>query len=195
MASATKQAKVAVVVGLAAGAVALGTGIALARTYRPSIDFLGRSVAGGSGSEAWSRSNLGATVVLLAAAVAAGVLAVRAQAAGRLGRGGARRGVILAGTVVALVAAVLALLTRPLVAWDQIALRSVRTGTDVQGYWFGAFSDDVVFVLVDGVEVSQREYAVVLLAHLGAPVLAVVALAVVAAAVLRRSGDGTPQPA
>jgi len=80
---------------------------------------------------------------------------------------------------------VVTMITRPLVEWDQLALRAVTVGSDVDGYWTAAFGDDVRFVLTRSTEVSQREYGAVLITHLAAPVVAAIALLIVGAVVRR----------
>ena len=62
-------------------------------------------------------------------------------------------------------------ITKPAVEWDQLALSSVTVGSNIDGYWPAAFGDDVLFVLIGDVEVSQGEYGAVLIAHLAAPVV------------------------
>ena len=60
-------------------------------------------------------------------------------------------------------------ISRPAVEWDQLALSSVTVDSDIDGYWTAAFGDDVLFVLIGDVEVSQGDYGAVLVAHLAAP--------------------------
>jgi hypothetical protein len=122
----------------------------------------------------------------------AGVLFLLASAVAAIA-GAVRRSVLVpACAAVATVAAVVTLLTRSLVAWDQVGLRSVTVGTDVAGYWTAAFDDEVVLVLVGGTEASPGEYAVALAAHLGAPVLGAAAL-LVATIVVARSVRRAPR--
>lgn len=87
----------------------------------------------------------------------------------------------------AAVAAVVALWTRPLVQWDQLALWAVTTGTNADGYWYAAFNDEVRFVLVDGAEISQGQYAPAAVAHLVAPFLGAVALTAACVVLIRRA--------
>lgn len=64
---------------------------------------------------------------------------------------------------------------------------SVTDGSDSDGYWTAAFGDHVRFVIADGTEISQGEYAASLLMHLGAPVLGAATLTFVAMGLLRQS--------
>lgn len=93
-------------------------------------------------------------------------------------RGTARRKVGVIGSAVA--AMLLTLVTSfvwYLVKWDQVAMQAVTVGDDLKGLWFAAFSDRVMFVLIGGVEVSQRVFAPWVVVHLVAPVLALAAMA------------------
>jgi quinol-cytochrome oxidoreductase complex cytochrome b subunit len=71
------------------------------------------------------------------------------------------------------IAAVVGLASGYLLPWDQLALRAVQVGTDLDGYrWL--LDDDVRFVLRDGLEVSVAWLRVVFAVHVLAvsPVLA-----------------------
>ena len=87
-------------------------------------------------------------------------------------------------------AAVAASFTGHLLPWDQVALRAVTVGGYMGGYGF-LRHDDVLFVLIDGVEISpvtlQRWLAVHVL------VVSPVLVGLVVAA-WRRSGRATPRP-
>lgn len=100
-----------------------------------------------------------------------------------------RNAVALAASTLALVMAGLTIFTRALVEWDQLALWSVTVGKDLGGYWLAGFDDDVRFILVGNQELSPGEYVPVLITHLGAPIVAGMALLVVGAVLLR-----TPAP-
>jgi quinol-cytochrome oxidoreductase complex cytochrome b subunit len=79
------------------------------------------------------------------------------------------RSLLPAAGIVLVVAA--AAFTGQLVAWDQLSLRAVTVGSNYYGLR-GAFDDQVVFVLVDGVEVAAttfRRWAVV---HVALPPVA-----------------------
>lgn len=52
------------------------------------------------------------------------------------------------------------------------------------------FHDGVRFSLIDGREVSEGEYAVALLTHLGAPVIGAVALVITTVAAIRLARTG-----
>ena len=91
--------------------------------------------------------------------------------------------------------AVLTLLTRPLVQWDQLALWAVTTGSGMSGYWYAGFDNGVRFVLVGNTEVTQGQYAPMLLMYLIAPMLGAVALIITTVQLARGArsanrGDG-----
>lgn len=104
-----------------------------------------------------------------------------------------RRVVVLVGSITALVAACTTLFTQRLVAWDQLAINAVTIGSNQHGYWDAAFGHDVEFVLSNGMELSQRAYAAALIVHLAAPVVGILALAVVCVAVLKPT-TSRPEP-
>jgi hypothetical protein len=171
-----------VVVALAVAAVAAvataALGFVLADVYRPQDQ-------GG----AWRNTHLVVSVAFLVGSATAAVVGVVSVTDGRRPRVPV---LVPVCALVATVAAAVTLLTRSLVAWDFLGLRSVTVGTDVSGYWTPAFDDEVVIVLVGATEATPGEYAVALLAHLAAPVLGAAAL-VVATRVARRSLR-RPQP-
>ena len=101
-----------------------------------------------------------------------------------------RRPVPIVASAVATLAAAVAILTRDLVGWDQLALWSVTTGEDISGYWVAAFDDRVRFVVVDAQEVGQSTYARSLTVHLVSPLAALAALSVAWRSV-RESGRGS----
>ncbi len=178
----TRSLALALVTLAAVGALAAaGAGLVLADVYRPVAAASWTDVAALRAevrrSESVSSWHLGATVVYLAATVAATVLVARVVTQ----RDGpaVRRAVVFVALAAATATAVLTLLSRALVEWDQLALWSVTVGIDVSGYWPAAFDDTVRFVLLDNMEVSPDQYRTALLVHLGAPVAGAVALAVV----------------
>ena len=80
-------------------------------------------------------------------------------------------------------------ITRPLLAWDQLALRSVTIGSDIDGYWTAAFGDNVRYVLRQNSEISQRQYGAVLITHLASPVVAATAFLFLAMVLIHRRAD------
>jgi hypothetical protein len=109
---------------------------------------------------------------------------------GSLRKTGLRSLVAFGAATMAVATAVVGLWTRRLVQWDQLALWAVATGTNAYGYWYASFNDGVRFVLVDGAEVSQTEYATAVIAHVAAPLLGIAALAMVVVAVIRAKRPG-----
>lgn len=183
--------RVGVVVALAScvaiGAAAVVTGAVLATDYRPthSVSF---SLPDGAGeADRWDDVNAAAVVLsLLASAVLLVVVTMRSVGGLRVAGPWGRASVIaITGALVALGAAVVALLTRSLVQWDQLALWSVVAGHDVDGY-FAALRDDVRFVIVGDAEVSRSQYTAALVAHLAAPAVSLVGAGVAGWASLRQ---------
>jgi hypothetical protein len=113
----------------------------------------------------------------------------------RAGRPVPRGAVVATSFIVAVAAAIVTSLTRHLVEFDYVGLRSVTVGLDMSGYWFAAFDDNVRFIFVHNRRVSQGEYIPALIAHLAAPILGVAALAIIAWTLLSpTSRDGrTPE--
>ena len=150
-------------------------GFVLAEVYVPHV---AAGTYGGlpelRGSTGWTTAHVVLSVVLLAASVG---LTVALAWSARRGRLSARRAaVLLVASGVAVLAAVVTLVSRPLVEWDLLAMWAVTADVDGSGYWTAAFDDGVRFLFIDGREVSQGDYAPVLLVHLGAPVIGAVAL-------------------
>jgi hypothetical protein len=86
----------------------------------------------------------------------------------------------LRARVVAVSSGLLALLSWfswRLVKWDQVAFMAVTVGGDVRGLWSVAFDRGIGFVVVGGSEVSRSTFALWVLVHLVAPVLALALLA------------------
>ena len=174
------------IVGLVAGVIAAAAGLVLAGIYRPHPPggFLNRPPSEFRWTDRWRDVQLWAAVASFFASLLALALAARRRALSAA---------VLAG--VAVLTAAVTLVTRELVAWDQLALRSVTVGTDVHGFWTAAFGGDVRFVLVEGSEVSQATYRAVLLVHLAAPVIGAIALLLAALAVRRaHPADVSPAP-
>jgi hypothetical protein len=90
-----------------------------------------------------------------------------------------RRSAVATSLIVAVTAAIVTSLTRHLVEFDQVGLQSVTVGSDMSGYWFAAFDENVRFIVVHNRRVSQGEYITALIAHLAAPMLGVAALAII----------------
>ncbi len=76
-------------------------------------------------------------------------------------------------SVAALVAALTALVSGPLLPWDQLALWRVTVGSRMTGY-FPLYSDDVRYALVNGRQISIGELLTWLWVHTAAGVLALV---------------------
>lgn len=178
-----KAALALIVIGLVAAVAAAWSGAVLADVYRPHAAGVELTDPGSRRVDVCTAWHLRATWVFLAAAI--GCLAAVAWLVMRAALHRAVRVVAPAGLLVASTAAVVILLTQRLVAYQQLALRSVTTGSHIQGYWFAAFDQDVLYLLVDGVEVAQDEYAPVLVAHLAAPVIGAIALVISGSALLR----------
>ncbi|HEY9558245.1 MAG TPA: hypothetical protein VIR58_16025 [Acidimicrobiales bacterium] len=160
------------VAALVTGAV----GFVLAGSYKPHATGADMASLADSvqRSAEWSDRHSVASIVLLAASIGSLLVVLW------LGRTRALLHPVrvTAACVVAVVAAAVTVLTRARVEWDQLALWAVTVGEGIDGYWVAGFDEGVRFVIADGHEVSQGEYATALLVHLGAPVLAAVALLV-----------------
>ncbi|HSP02041.1 MAG TPA: hypothetical protein VLR27_00975 [Acidimicrobiales bacterium] len=98
-----------------------------------------------------------------------------------------RRGAVtaLGCAVVTGIATVVALATRGLVQWDQLALWAVAVGGGLDGYW-PALDDGVRFVLIEGTEVDPGDYGAAVAVHLLAHAVGVAAAAGTLALVVRR---------
>lgn len=176
-------------IGVAAALVATVVGLVLADIYRPHAPGvptaeLPSAVRRSDQWTDWHRTSGAALVIAAMVALALVIpLVAPSRATGR------RTALVIGAAAVATVMSVVTVITRSLVEWDQLALRSVTVGSDIDGYWTAAFGDDVRFVLLGGTEVSQGAYGVVLVAHLAAPALAAAALLVLGMALVRR-GEG-----
>ena len=80
--------------------------------------------------------------------------------------------------LVAFVATFITGVTRDQVQYDQLGLWAVTVGTNLEGYRVVA-DDDVRFAIVNGTEVEPSTYEAVLVVHLVAPLVVLVALAVI----------------
>jgi hypothetical protein len=187
----TRLAVALAVAGVVAAIAATWAGVILADVYRPHAAELGESTHGGGRSASWSDRHVRATAVLLATTIgtAAVVGWLRYQTERRLLGPGI---VTLGCSIAAAAAALVPWLTRVLVQWDHLALRSVTIASDHSGYWPAAFGDDVRHVFVGASEVSQSRYAFTLLVHLGTPMIGAAALAVVAWHLLRALRAAAP---
>ncbi len=189
---APRVAVVLIAVGTLAASATAVCGIVLARTFRPHAAVDSRLLPEAvQRSDRWSDwHQVAAVVFLVAAAAAVPLVVVSLDAAKATVR---RRSVVIAASGTAVLLAILTLATRALVQWDQLALRSVTVGGDRAGYWLAGFDDDVVFVLIDGTEVSQGDYVSALLTHLAAPIAGAVALVAVAVGMRHRFAAPPPE--
>jgi hypothetical protein len=174
-------------IGAVSALATVGASVALARVYRPTFGGATRE------SEGWLVLHTTAASILGMAAFAALLVLVWPT-------GGAspwRRPFPIAAAAIATVVAAVAIVTRDMVTFEQVAFASVRVGAGESGYWFAAFDPDVAFVLVDGAEVGQSAYAATLLVHLVAPAVAGVSLALAHRAVrhtdAHRAAQGAEQ--
>lgn len=101
-----------------------------------------------------------------------------------------RRWVVRSAALVAVTAALVTSFAWQLVKWDQVALRAVTVGENLRGLWFAGFDDGVRFVLVGGVEVAPSTFALWVVVHLLAPLVAVAG--VVAATIAGRRASPLP---
>jgi hypothetical protein len=147
----------------------LGLAVVLSFTYVPSgaQAWDDPTLGGGTAWTAWHRCS--AVLWMLAGGASVVALAVLTATSDRR-----RSAIALGGAVVTGIAAVVALASRALVQWDQLALSAVTVGGGLDGYW-PVFDDGVRFVLMDGVEVDPADYAVALAVHLLAHVIGAVA--------------------
>jgi hypothetical protein len=185
-----RAAVVVAFVGVAAALVATVVGLVLADIYRPHAP--GVPVAELPSalrrSDQWTDWHRIIGAALVAAAIVALALVIPLVARGE--DSGKRKGLLIGAAAVAALMSVVTVITRSLVEWDQLALWSVTVGSDIDGYWTAAFGDDVRFVLMGNTEVSQGEYAAVLIAHLATPAVAAAALLLLGTALLRRRAVG-----
>jgi quinol-cytochrome oxidoreductase complex cytochrome b subunit len=162
------------------GAGLVVTGVPLIFVYRPDDP-----VAGARSDVSWLRGAHSIASMMFVGAVAAVVRRLRVPPGWFVALG-------------ALAVALVGLISGQLIAWDQLALKSVTAASDARGI-VDALSGDVRSVLVDGTEVSRGTYAAWAVVH----VLAVPALALGLAWIARRRAtyqqpsaapDGEPAP-
>ncbi|MGC1511840.1 MAG: hypothetical protein WA797_02855 [Acidimicrobiales bacterium] len=157
-----------------AGLIAAVAAGVLAETYRPHAPGVETFLlpARVRDADRWADVHQVAVVVLSLISLVTAVVVV---AETLKSKASLRRDVSVA--IAAAGAALIAWYTTALVRWDQVALRAVTVGGDIDGYWTAAFDERVRFVLIDNTEVSQSSYAAALALHLVTPVLAVIGLA------------------
>ena len=80
--------------------------------------------------------------------------------------------------LVAFVATFITGVTRDQVQYEQLGLWAVTVGTDLEGYRV-VTDDDVRFAVVNGTEVTPSTYETILVVHLVAPLVVLLALAVI----------------
>ena len=168
-------------VGLVAAAATILAAVVLTVAYQVTFD--GRTTA----TEGWLVLHATAAPILGMAAFAAFLVLVWPTGGARSWR----RPFPIVTTAVATLAAAVAILTRDMVTWEQVAFASVRVGGGEAGYWFAAFDPDVAFVVVDGSEVGRSAYAVRLVVHLLAPVATAALLALGVRAARGQSGGSS----
>lgn len=171
---------------VAVAALTLVLAVVLSFTYVPTgaQAWDDPTLGGGTAWTAWHR--WAAVLWVLAAVACAVALTVLAASTGA----SRRAAIALGGAVGTGVGAVVALATRALVQWDQLALWAVTVGGDLDGYW-PAFDDGVRFVLVAGSEVDPGDYGVALAVHLLAHVAGLAAAVGALVALVRRArADG-----
>lgn len=170
MTTAHRTAVVLTSAAVALAALTLVLAVVLSFAYVPSgaKAWDDPTMGGGTGWRAWHQWS--AVLWMLTAGASVVALAVLAATADAPRRGA----IALGGAVVTAVAAVVAVATRGLVQWDQLALWAVTVGDGLDGYW-PVFDDGVRFVLIEGVEVDPVDYGAALAVHLLAHVVGVVA--------------------
>lgn len=130
-----------------------GTGWLTADRWYPSAP-------GATDGPPWVLRSLAAHDAHVAAAWAVSIaLAVGVVALVAVGR---QRDALLAGSVLA--AAAFAHASGPALAWQQVALRSITTGTEIGGVWM-VLDDDVLFAIVGDAEVTPGEYRNAVVLH------------------------------
>jgi hypothetical protein len=158
--------------GLVAATGSATVGFVLAEVYVPDATAWpnGELSSELQGSDGWRTAQVALSFLFLAASVA---LSFAVAWAARRTRSSA---LLLIPAGIAVLTAVVTLTSRPLVEWDQLAMWAVTADIDASGHWTAAFDDRVRFLLIDGQEVSQDDYTLVLLVHLAAPVIGAAAL-------------------
>lgn len=169
-----KIVRVLAAVGATSAVGSAVAGIVLARIYRPHVASAAATLPTSSGraSATWSDLHFASSILFLVASMltlGAVIWVLRER------RTVQRPSALVVAAALSSVAAAVTLWTRPMIQWNQLALRAVTTGSDVAGYWYAAFHD-VRFVLVGNNEVTQQQYATALIAHLAAPAVGAVLL-------------------
>ncbi|CAN5135214.1 hypothetical protein BH24ACT1_BH24ACT1_08280 [soil metagenome] len=164
-------------------AVLAVTGVWLTFTYRPSAAQAWTDLDIAPAGTDWPRLihqvATALLVLLVIALLVVGVVATRRW----------RSATALLVTTIALA------YTGLLLPWDQVALWAVTVGTNYQGMLSAAFSDDVRFVLIRGVEISQGTLRLWFLVHAVALALIFFSLlALTARSAYRRSPAATSPP-
>jgi hypothetical protein len=106
-------------------------------------------------------------------------------------RGGRRFVAWVVGGVGLIAALGYGLVTGGMLAWDQLALWAVTTGTGIKGVWN---QSNVRFYIVDNFEVSRSDYRSRVVVHTIVLTLVVLIALALLAFVVRRRGDGSDQP-
>jgi quinol-cytochrome oxidoreductase complex cytochrome b subunit len=176
------------------------TGAYLSFRYRPQVS---EAFEGVEGLEGFERHGLpetmrtvhtGASTLLFWAGFGLFVTGLgRAVQSFREGNG--RRATAAAGglPLALLVAVVLASFTGYLVAYEQLALGSITVASGFDGVWAAAFDADVVFILVEGSEVEQSEFARWVLVHVAAvPIVLIALTAAIGRKLTRRTASEPP---
>lgn len=153
---------------IVSGLVLVASGLWLTLKYRPNAsifaDHVDRPLGLARTTHLWTT-----WVFLVTAAGLAGVEVARRRRWSAAAAG---------GTVVAGLGS---LLTGVGLPWDQLGLWAVTVDSDYRGVVRAAYDDTVRFILIGGLEVSQADYRIVALAHLGLGLIAAVLVAGVAA--------------
>jgi quinol-cytochrome oxidoreductase complex cytochrome b subunit len=163
------------------------TGIKLAQDYRPTAPGVERSLLSDDVGQAQTirRLHEASLFLLILASLGAAITTILARR--RAGVTDRRRWVAAVGAIGMVLAAVAASYTWELVQWGQLALWAVTVDPGIDGLWFAAFNDQVQFVLIDGLEVSQTTYAVWTIAHLALPLAVIAGAGAACTPVLRRT--------
>jgi quinol-cytochrome oxidoreductase complex cytochrome b subunit len=163
-------------------AVLAVTGTILSFTYRPDRD-----------ADALRSVHATGSTLLVLNALALLVAGVGLTSARQ--RVGTSRLQAAAGFAILTGALVGAAFTGALLAWDQLALVAVATGSSqYDGIWAAAFDDGIRFVLIDGVEVAPGDYAVWAITHVAVLPVGAVALLILLGRKLGRRGTFDPVP-
>ena len=148
--------------------VLAGSGVALARSYRPTppapmLEAIGRDAFRGvdrarSLHRAASQAAVASSVLVAALAVAAIVERSRRT-------GSRRRWATIGATALVPVLALAASFTGFLLPWDQLAITKVTVGAEYKGVLV-AFRDDVRYVIISGTEIGLDTYRRWTIVHL-----------------------------